>query len=383
MLFVFSGISLYIIFDHPQQRNNQTAIISGILIGLSVWFRPEFLCLVALLLGMVIFAAWKFFVRELADKKFNFKEYATLANKKEVFIVSILITVCLFFLSNKLIYGHALGIHGIQAVEPVALSDRLMGIQLNLRQMLVKLPEYLPIILFPLFYLSLFLINIYIFKNSQIKFNIGLLATVFFACLLFVLGVAILVPVGTAGLIPGGKQWGIRFLLIIVPVITLLITIELNDLLEQLSGWKKYSILVFLFFLMVIGFQKNIVEAMATVDRNIQNTLPAIEFLQQDNNRVIAISQHFVGQALEVSSTKDKIFFKVENIEQLITLSQGLVEQQEFNFTYICYPHQACPVPKTTTKELRFIHNNLNYQIKISSLGKFGKYPIYQLTINN
>ncbi len=379
----FAGIGLYIIGNYPEPRTNTVTIVSGILIGLSVWFRPEFLCMVALLSGMVIFAAWKFFIKEFADKIFNIKEFAILAAKKEIFIVSMVITVGGFFVSNKLIYGHALGIHGIQAVEKVALSERLMGAWLNFTQMSLALPEYLPVILFPLLYISLFLIGLSIFKNTKIKFNQGLFVVVSLASILFIVGVAILVPVGTAGLIPGGKQWGVRFLLILVPVITLLATIEFNDLYKQLSGWKKYSVLVLLVFLMAIGFQKNIVQARATVERNIQNTLPAREFLQQDNNKIIAISQHFVGQALEASLTKDKIFFKVEDTEQLIALAQALVEQNKLNFTYICYPHRACPVPETKVEDLRFSQGDRDYQITISNLGKFGKYPIYQLSIDN
>ncbi len=378
----FAGISIYILGNYPQQRNYKIAIFSGILIGLSVWFRPEFLCMVALLSGMVIFAAWKFFIREFADKRFNIKEYATLAVKKEAFIASMITTVAGFFLSNKLIYGHALGIHGIQAVEKVALSDRILGAWLNFIQMSLALPEYLPIIYFPLAYFSLFLISLFIFKN-QIKFNLGWLAVVFLASLLLIIGVAILVPVGTAGLIPGGKQWGVRFLLVLVPIITLLATIEFNELSEQLSSWKKYCILLLFSFLIAIGCQKNIVQALTVIENNTQDTLPAIEFLQQDKHQVIAISQHFVGQALEASVNKNKLFFKLENTEQLFLLAKSLIEQNILEFTYICYPHRACPVPETNVKDLQFIQSDRSYQITRSNLGKFGKYPIYQFTINN
>lgn len=329
---------------------------------------------------MVIVAAWQFFIREFADKKFNIKEYATLAAKKEIFIASMVITVCGFFITNKSIYGHALGIHSIQAVEKLALSDRMVAAWLNFTQMSLTLPEYLPVIFLPILYISLYLINLFIVKNTKLKFDRGLFVVVALASLLFIVGVAILVPVGTAGLIPGGKQWGVRFLLILVPVITLLATIEFNNLFKQLSSWKRYSILAFFVFLIAIGFHKNIIEAKAIVDRNIQDTLPAIKFLQQDNHQVIAISRHFVGQALEASIT-NKIFFKVEDVQQLITLARSLVGQQQNNFLYICYPYRTCPVPKTKAKDLQFTQGDRDYQVTISNLGIFGKYPIYQLII--
>lgn len=377
----FGGISLFVVGNYPHQRTNAAAVISGTLIGLSVWFRPEFLCIGALLSGMVIFAAWKLFVKEVADKIFKIREFQTLAAKKEVFIISMWLTVASFFLSNKLIYGHALGIHGIQAVEPVAFSDRLMGVWLNFRQMSLALPEYLPVIWFPLFYIVLYLIGSYIFRNRQIRFNYGLWTVVFLASFLFITGVAILVPVGTAGLIPGGKQWGVRFLLILVPVITLLATLEFNELFQQFKDWKKYSLLMFMVCLIGLGWHKNIVQATTIIDRNNQNTSPAIEFLRQDNNRIIAISQQFVGQALEPAVAKDKVFFKVNDETELIKLSQALVEHNYPEFTYICYPHHICKLPEAKPDKLRFTQGDRDYQIKILSLGKFGKYPIYKMKL--
>jgi hypothetical protein len=426
----FAGLSLYIIGNYPHKRTNTIAIFSGVLIGLSVWFRPEFLCLVGLLSGMMIFAAWNWFIKEIADKIFQIKEFKLLAAKKEIFIASMMITVAGFFLINQLIYGHFLGIHGIQAVEKIPFSDRVTGIGLNFIQMSTALSEYLPVIFFPvfcglvitaidffqsknkrhkivaigvfIFYSLLYtvflnndfyfgnlaiklfalkwlplIIIFYLLRDSKIKFNSGLLFVVSLASILFILGVAILVPVGTAGLIPGGKQWGVRFLLILVPIISFLIAIACNNL----KTWRQYSLLIILIGLLAIGFHKNTIQALNTLENNLKNTLPAVEFIKQDNNKIIAVSQQFVAQALEPAVAQQKTFFKVEDKEQLIQLSHALVENNYSTFLYICYPHQVCQIPKIPPESLRFLVGDRYYQIDTVSLGKFGKYPMYQLSL--
>jgi len=373
----FGGMSLYLVGNPPQLRSNFIAIASGFLIGFSVWFRPEFLCLVALFFGLAILTSINFFVSSIVTKFLSLKEIKFLAVKKEIFVVSMLTTVAGFFLSNKLVYGHTLGIHGFQAVKPIPWRDRLIGTCLNFKQMSLALIEYSPAI----FFLVVVSIYLYLFRNTiQTRLNLQFLLLVFLVCLLFIIGVSFLVPVGTASLIPGGKQWGVRFLLILVPVISLLIAIYFNFLDRQLS-WQKYILLIFLILLMAKGIHKNIFQATTSLENNNQKTLPAIEFIRQNSNQIIAISNQYAAQALESSLMNNKILFKVENTRQLIKLSQILIEQAQENITYICYPHQRCDVIKAKPEDLKFTQGDRNYQIIISNLGTFGKYPIYEMKI--
>ena len=190
-------------------------------------------------------------------------------------------------------------------------------------------------------------------------------------------------PVGTAGLIAGGKQWGPRFLLILVPVISLVTAIELDYISKQNKTIGKYWFYSLLTFLVIIGSEQNTIRGTEFLQRNTRNIEPAVKFIKQDNNQIIAISHQFVGQALELSVTRDKIFFKVENEGDLIKLSQTLIEQQQPKFTYICYPNRFCNLPQIEPSNLRFTQGDRQYQIKINKLGRFGKYPIYEVAIDD
>ncbi|AFZ36352.1 hypothetical protein Sta7437_2831 [Stanieria cyanosphaera PCC 7437] len=419
----FAGMSIFLLKSYLQGISVKNALISGCLIGLAVWFRPEFICVVGLLTGLVI----------LATITVLFKEINYLSRNKIFFLGSMFLTVGTFFITNKLIYNHALGIHGIQVVEKVALQDKLLGAWQNFQGISLALFDYLPLIYLPLLYLAIYLlqkcrnnsyirviiisvtvillititvsllitgqvgtiknltksllpqlslglISIYILKDIEIKFNLYL-AIAYLFCLGLIIGVALLVPVGTAGLIAGGKQWGPRFLMILVPMITLITAIALNNFLNYSQSLTKYYIFALLGILIIWGMHQNVYQASLALQKNNQATAPAVEFLQEDNHNFIAISHQFVGQALEPAIPSNKIFFRVDNQNNLIKLSKALATQQQREFLYICYPNRACDLPKLNHEDLSFNQESNQYNLQFVALGKFGKYPIYQVEI--
>ena len=224
------------------------------------------------------------------------------------------------------------------------------------------------------------IISLFVFKDIKLKFNLQLTLT-YIVCLLFLIGVSILVPVGTSGLIAGGKQWGVRFLLMLVPIVCLAIAKEVDIVCQQNKSIAKYWVYILLAFLSILGIHKNIIQGTAFLQKNTLNTISAVHFLRQDNNQNLAISHQFVGQALEAAVDRNKIFFKVENEPDLIKLSKSLIQQQQAKFTYICYPNRPCNLPKAKPSNLQFTQGDRQYQIIMTELGKFGKYPIYEVLI--
>ena len=431
----FTGITFLLANRNKQHLPMSIALLSGFFFGFAVWFRPEFICVVGLVSGLVILL-WilrsSFF---LSINKFSSLEpIFFLDRQKLALFTSMFLTVGSFFLTNKLIYGHALGIHAIQVVtKNSSLSERLLSAWDNLQGMSLALLVYFPIIYFPIIYLIVYLlqqirsknnskllvitcsvtlifsiislgaiaislgsfrniieffllpsillvISLFAFKDIQLKLNLPLVLT-YLACILFVIGVSILVPVGTAGLIAGGKQWGPRFLLLLMPIISLVTAIELHNLQTQNKLRAKYWLYFLITCLLILGIYKNTLQGTAFLQKNIINTIPAVNFLNQNSNQTIAISHQFVGQVLEPAINKDKIFFKVDNQPDLIKLSQALVQQQQAKFTYICYPNRPCNLPNTYFSDLLFFQGDRQYQITITNLGTFGKYPIYEMSI--
>lgn len=433
----FSGLTLLLVNREKKKLSVFTALFSGFLLGFAVWFRPEFICVVGLVSGLVLLT-WigQLELFSFLKKVIDLKPISFLNNQKVILLLSTWLTVATFFLTNKLIYNHALGIHAIQIVEKSSsLMERFSTAWENMQGMSIALLVYFPILYFSLLYLVIYLIqkirftsnnkivaityaitlilvlagffaianesfnlrdlfkqcliffpvtliSLFSLKDTRLKFNLQLTFT-YLACLFFLIGVSILVPVGTAGLIAGGKQWGPRFLLILVPVISLVTAIELDYISKRNKTIGKYWFYFLLTFLIIIGIEQNILQGTEFLQRNTRNIEPAVNFLKQDNNQIVAISHQFVGQALELSTTRDKIFFKVENGQDLIKLSKTLIEQQQPQFTYICYPNRFCNLPHIEPSNLRFTQGDRQYQIKINKLGRFGKYPIYEIAIDD
>ncbi len=380
----FAGLSLWCIFSYPKGNSKLFAITSGVLIGLSVWFRPEFLCMIAVITGIIIVVAIEPLLSKIPITKIiPLQEISFLAQQKMLFLSSMFLSVAGFFISNKLIYGYALGIHGIQVVEKPSIKERIIDTWHNFSGMTLTLPEYLPVINFVLLYLcGYFILKLLSRKNFELNFK---LIVAYLASLLFIIAVSILVPVGTAGSIAGGKQWGVRFLLILVPITILVAIAQLKML--QLRAIKIktetliYNIaLIILIGLATVGFYTNTIKVTQLLDNNNQDIQPAVEFLREKKPEIVAISYEFVAQALE-PATQDKIFFNVPTESAIIKLSQALINQQKTQFTYICYPHRRCNLPKAKSENLRFTQNKQQYQIKFNYLGKFGKYPIYETEI--
>jgi hypothetical protein len=350
------------------------AIISGILVGLSVWFRPEFLCWVGILIGLVYLASLSGLRQlESMSQPLNLESISFLSRNKTIFVASMVLTIAIFFLCNQVIYGHPLGIHAIQVVEESSLSQKLRDSQKNFQGLGVTFFTFFPIAFFLVIYPFLSF-----FKNREIKVNLKFII-IYLICIFFTIGVSLIVPPGTAGLIPGGKQWGARFLLILLPVVALLVTQELSRLKE--NSLLRYVSLFIISILMIISFYKNSYEATIYLQKTHQGVLPAIQFVRKSPDRVIAVSHQFVAQAIEPAVSRDKLFFEVETPENLRKLATALIAQNQNKFLYICYPHRPCKLPEKTLEDLKITSKNREFELNFSQAGEFGKYPIYEVKI--
>ena len=363
----FSGISYWFL---AHRRSSFQGIISGIAVGLAVWFRPEFICTVAIFMGLGILNITYSWWQKLKLAK-EFKPLVFPIKEQIIYLSAMLLTVGGFFLNNKLIYGYVVGIHGIQVVESVQLSDRFLGAWRNFTDMTTALFYFFPLLFVPIAYGLICFYRSWL--NKKLSFN-WLWLIVCLAIFSYIIGVSLLVPVGTAGLISGGKQWGIRFLLLVVPVVVLLICSQLQAIEKDKAA--KYMLLSLFSMAIAFGIAKNTFEATKALQKNTIVAVPAIQYLATDSNSVIATSHQFVGQALEAATT-DKYWFTVDTPGKLIQLAQTLTTQSINSFTYICYPHRACNVPEFSATEMQFIKSDRIYQIELQSKGKFGKYPIY------
>ncbi|NEO45696.1 MAG: hypothetical protein F6K55_16810 [Moorea sp. SIO4A3] len=372
----------------PNQSNLSTkkAILGGILLGLSVWFRPEFLCLVGIVLLLSFVSPRVSFIFELAFlfsaiviaisiwmkaesirfigfigvisyaiSKVNF----TLENKKHI-IGSMLLSVAGFFGLNAMIYHHPLGTHGLQVVEEISLRSRGEEAFKYFQQMNYDLLYYFPIIFFPFLYLLLSLVDIKLKLQPRIKI-------LFIICILFIYGTPILLPSS------GGKQWGPRFLLILIPLISLLAIVILKSVFRSHRfSWRLVGLGIFAVFFSLGIYTNTYIGTSRLLQDYRQRVFPALTFLRKEPNSVVAVSHQFIAQELQAVFGK-KTFFITKNPEDLQKLIEVLIAQKQSQFILLCYTSQdICNYAKNVTNEgwIIPIENNTN-KVVFDYLNKF------------
>lgn len=429
----FVGMAILLIPRGTSGLSIKNTILSGCLVGLSAWVRSEFLAMVGTLVFLAVLIAILNHNRfKKIREKFYLNQLLFTNLKITIFIASIFSTITLFFIFNKLIYNHFLGIHALQIVDNFSLNRRLMEAWESFQEISVSFFDYFPIALFPLLYLLLYLFNkianrfnskilmaglvliallgglylirtggmanfksfikqwgillilagswLYLLRKVDVKLN-SRMTLIYLICLLFTIGVALLVDSGADEIAVGGKQWGPRYLLILIPLISLLAVQELNSLRES-SHSLASNLSLFLFgILLIIGFHKNLYEGTVFFHKAHQGVAPAIQALQKNSNNVIVVSHQYAAQLLEPPIQGEKFFFRTEDSNNLVKLGTVLVEQNQSSFIYVCYPHRKCKLPQEKPDSFKFSERNKNFQIKLSSLGKIGKYPIYEAKI--
>jgi hypothetical protein len=346
---------------------NSTSILlvslAGVALGLSAWFRQDLFCLIAVMFAIA-------FCQEVL-KLLSWKIRFHLISHPWVFSLSTLIATGLYFVFNKPIYGSFFGIPRIEMLE-VTLAQKLVNAVVGFEGMGITFIQFMPIVGFVIFYIVALICDRKHLKANFLLFSIYLLSLV----LLF--GISFLVPAGTSGLIPGGKQWGARFLLILVPILVLTTVQILQLICDRCLAWIKYSGIAIFSLLLLLSFQKNTLEGSTFLLKSYQNIAPAIQFLAEKPEQVMAISHQFVGQTLEASVSGEKFWFKVENTEDLAKLTQSMLAENLDRFIYICYPFAPCPLPETAKKELFISDREPDHSVDFKFLEKKGKYPIYQ-----
>lgn len=352
-------------------------LLAGISLGLSAWFRQDLFCLIALMFAIAFFQEFLKLTpiqNWLAAK--GFKNSFHLIPHPWVFILSTSIATGFYFVCNKPIYGSFFGIPRIEMLE-VTFTQKLLNAIIGFQSMGITFIVFMPIVGFVVFYgIAL------ICDRKRLQPNFLALA-IYPLSLMLLFGISFLVPAGTSGLIPGGKQWGVRFLLILVPILILTTVQFLKWISDCCRSQIKYGGIAIFSILLLLSFHKNTLEGSAFLAKSYQDIAPIIEFLAEKPEQIIAISHQFVGQALEASVSEEKLWFKVENTVDLTKLGKTMLAENLDRFLYICYPSAPCPLPKTTNEKLSVNYQEKAYPINFKPLGKKGKYPIYQGSINN
>ncbi len=353
----FSG--LVMIFSvRENQFTNKAAILSGILIGLSVWFRPEFLALVAILIILIT-----------ASFIMKFDSITIIKNNKIIFLASLILTILCFFTFNKTIYNHPLGAHAFQMVENFSLSERLLKSWKFFNELKNNLLKHFPIIYFGLAicFISIFKINLRLKTASK---QILLISS------LFLLIVPILIPSY------GGKQWGSRFLLIINPLVNIIAMSGLEKTWKIKQFGIRYISTGILAILFILGFNLNIIEGTETsYQKGKKENIEVLDFLRKDSNKIVAVANQYVGQSFE-ATFKQKIFFLTKKPEDVSKLALALNEQGYKKFLYVCPFYDECFSSPTIPDQLKLVRKQKELTIQLKKIKENTRYRIEEATIS-
>lgn len=367
---VFWGLTM-VLWPSDATVSRLQALIAGSLIGFSIWFRSEFICLAVILVGLAL-------LQWISPKILSW--LPTLHGKTHLFIGGLLASIAIFFGLNQIIYGHFLGIHALQVVEESSIGQQLSQALANYKQLLNALVRYFPFTLWAL--AMTFLAGSDELRNSRQP-----IITTWIMLLLFALMVPLIIPPGA-----GGKQWGARFYLILIPMLALVGGIYINHMLAYKRGWQRYLTIGSLTVVFLAGAYLNVYHGTVASYRdratnstslrhNYEPIAPAIAAINEHSSPYIAMSHQFVAQQLW-AATSNKTFFLTESTADVHTLANGLYQQGYEQFLYVCYPHRPCPTPEESPQNLALAAPETSIQLKFSSIGTFGKYPLYDVAIS-
>ena len=366
-------------------------LISGVLVGLSVWFRPEFAALV-LAVCFVAIAGWLF-------PKWRLITPLSLVDVG-IFIGSIACIVGVFLALNYAVYGHPLGLHGLQIVNQAWAGSPLLQALVSYSQTLFGLWRYVPIAVLAVIAAlcspefrraNLKTTNRFKgFKTPNVE-EIGIISpaqnsplpgrAALLLCCLFVVALPLILPGGI-----GGKQWGPRLYLILVPLLSLVLAEQLR--VGFFQNWARRLLLVGAAIALAFGIHINTLNGAFNVysDPQTRSTSllanyvlvkDAIAQLKAQPTPWIATDRQSAAHQLW-SALPSKTFFLAQTTDEIVQLANALSTQNESAFLYVCQANYECAVAETS--ELTLANGN---KLSFESMGQFGRYPLYKVEISS
>ena len=293
------------------------AIALGLISGLAVWLRPE-----AILMNFLYaLAAIVLYTRD--------KRPVYIA-----FITCLSLCVLCFFAFNKIEYGSILGLHGQQVVNNDDPETRMTASHVlhNLLMNNFRSVRYFffILLLLPVAY------RLFAFLKDR-DLRPGLLTAIVFA---FSLIAPFIVPND------GGRQWGARYFLPLIPVV--IVALCLAD--QQLQGLKPWKLPVWLAGLILLctaySFYRNTYKGGMKELRwaYAQRVKPSLDIIAGKPGNVVVVYAPYMAYELGSLFNK-KYFFLAPGDDSLRKLLPLLKKQGIHEFTYISDPRDPQSLP--------------------------------------
>ena len=347
----FQGIAMALA-SGDGRRSAGASIAAGALIGASVSLREEMLFMVGLMAGLAIAAPFL----EARGREW-------LSVRPRWFLLGLILAPALFFLANRLVYGHLLGLHGAGAVGALARIPWRVATA-ALRDLLIGLVRHFPVLLIGA-------LGVPLLHATGRRAALGKALALLVLSVCFSVAVPLLVRSG------GGRQWGPRYLLVTVPMLALAAGLTLERMREEGRAWRwaAWSAFVALF---LWGAWVNAYQGTAYLRRNYQRRMVPYLEVRDDDARFVVVSHESVAAQLAATFER-KTYFLANHAMDLRLLARELARHGETRFLYLCYPLYGCGPLGEGVKELSFYTAGGRPFARFSSRGAFDRYVVYDV----
>jgi hypothetical protein len=314
-------------------------LLGGLLLGVSIWFRPE----------SAVFAA----VACLAMIVLGRAPRAWLAAGAGIGLAGLA-----FAVSNHWIYGSPLGVHAVQQVDPLTAHVAHYPAHVIAGYFGNQLVRYCPVLVVPIL-VVVAAARWPALRSGREQTALWLLA------LAFTLGTAIIVPND------GGTQLGARYFLHALPPLFLLLGMAW-DRAGSLPPASRRALQLAIAIGLAAGVWLNAVPGTRALYFDYgHRALPALEEIRKDPNEVLVVEHQWMAQDLE-SLIPQKAVFRVRHQSELEQLARKLREQGQSRFTLVSY-----------TASERSTISAPGLQLRLRPRGQFGTYFIVDCEVGD
>jgi hypothetical protein len=328
---------------HGGRRGKLHPVFYGLLAGLAVWFRAEYLCLVALFVLLALLA-------ERSRRIWWFAGGAALS-------------MAAFFIANVALYRHPLGAHSRQVLAAIPPAERLSMAPTFFADMAREL-----VVDYPASLIALAAIP-FLFTRGKTDFLSRYARALAAAGIAFLVLVPLIVPNA------GGKQLGPRYILFLAPVVALLVPIAMRRLSESGRGGLRIVAYIAIGVALLAGCYRSIYFRGAQLIRDYEGrVVPALEAVLDHPSKYVLVSRQWTAQELEITFDR-KTFFHAPDAEDSVKLAEALAEHGVLHFLLVLDYQDSAPAwlsvaPPSPVQRIEF-----------SSMGLYGAYYVFEATI--
>lgn len=333
ILLLFSGIAFIL---HTPSRPGVAAAM-GLLSGLAAWFRPEALAMNSLYVLATIIL-------------FKYENRAPLF----AFLVGVALSIGSFLLFNKIELGSFLGIHSYQVLhqgDPGRTASAIENLYSN-NKLSVKYFCFI-VFLLPIGYVLLTPWAHALFTNRRRTSTASGTSTAARTSatshtspsartlnirILLLIAIIIAFCALTPFLVPndGGRQWGARYILPIIPILTVVLTLIAYQWQALEKGRWAPALLALLLFCSGYSLYLNTYKGgiMTLRRENFYRIKPDLDFITQQKSNVVIVSFPYIAMELGYLFN-DKYFFLAPDDSSLRRLLPLLKTNGIHEYTYI------------------------------------------------